>query len=180
MVISQEMLWPSNNEFNLTIVYLNFHSNLLGGNELPFHMHNHSPCKDDTGSWNHSSWTVLHLEGGDGEICPLFDWAAPSYLGKGQQPPLEILIIYIRFNINSTCLWQSCPPDTEEGGGWCPSFPNKTPLYIYIYYIYISSMPNTTTPCITKASAAMILTLLSQNMLVSTPKVFGVVSSEGS
>ena len=122
--------------------------------------------------------------GGDGEICPLFDWAAPSYLGKGQQPPLENLIIYIRFNINSTCLWQSCPPDTEEGGGWCPSFPNTAWTTNPIVYIYIYIYPACPIPLLLASPGHQqpwyVLTLLSQNMPVSTPKVFGAVSSEGS
>ena len=60
--------------------------------------------------------------GGDITIYPFFEWLSPL-LGKGHL--LEIQYIFIEFSINCPCRWQSCPLDTEEGGGWWgPSFPN--------------------------------------------------------
>ena len=113
--------------------------------------------------------------GGNGVICPLFDWAAPSHLEKGQQAPLENLTICIIWDLiwvrsrncgclvtwfcyqliakpgnkTATVLWPDpyklpnfdkilthpFTPNIDEGGGWCPSFPN--PRYSIVSNLWV-------------------------------------------
>ena len=40
------------------------------------------------------SIAVLHLEGSKRQFWPIFDWVAPSHLGKGHQMPLKNLHLY--------------------------------------------------------------------------------------